>query len=48
MKLSEYFEYSKSVGILSTATKEGKVNAANLAVRILWGKIRLPLLRQID
>jgi hypothetical protein len=28
MKLSEYFEYSKGVGILSTANKEGKVNAA--------------------
>ena len=28
MKLSEYFENSKGVGILSTADKEGKVNAA--------------------
>ncbi|RPH48831.1 MAG: pyridoxamine 5'-phosphate oxidase family protein [Desulfobacteraceae bacterium] len=28
MKLSEYFENSKGVGILSTADKDGKVNAA--------------------
>ena len=28
MKLSEYFENSKGVGILSTADKDGKVNSA--------------------
>ncbi len=28
MKLSEYFENSKGMGILSTADKEGKVNSA--------------------
>jgi hypothetical protein len=28
MKLSEYFEKSKGVGILSTADKDGKVNSA--------------------
>ncbi|MBN2401411.1 MAG: pyridoxamine 5'-phosphate oxidase family protein [Spirochaetes bacterium] len=28
MKLSEYFENSKGVGIISTADKDGKINAA--------------------
>jgi hypothetical protein len=28
MKLSEYFENTKGVGVLSTADKDGKVNAA--------------------